>query len=80
MHTSDLINIFGGGELTDYLINFVVDLDPNGSGQHQWPKYTASNPQVLTFLDGDEPVTITQDTYRQEEIDFVAEMNLAYPL
>jgi len=80
MHTSDLINIFGGGELTDYLINFVVDLDPNGSGQPKWPKYTTSNPQALTFLDGDVPVAITQDTFRQEEIDFVAEMSLVHPL
>jgi len=80
MHTSDLANTFEGGELADYLINFVTDLDPNGSGQVQWPKYTTSNPQILTFLDGDVPVTITQDTYRQEEMEFVMEMNLAYPL
>jgi len=80
MHTSDLINIFGGGELTDYLVNFVVDLDPNGLGQPQWPKYTTSNPQALTFLDGDVPVTITQDTFRQEEIYLAAEMSLAHPL
>lgn len=80
MHTSDLANTFEGGELADYLINFVTDLDPNGSGQVQWPKYTTSNPQILTFLDGDVPVAITQDTYRQEEMEFVMEMNLAYPL
>ena len=64
----------------DYLINLVVHLDPNGPGQVHWPKYTTSNPQSLTFLDGDIPITVTRDTFRQEEMAFMMEMSLVHPL
>lgn len=80
MHVSDLFNIYGGEELTNYLINFVVKLDPNGLGLFPWPKYTTSNPQMLTFWDGLIPATITQDTFRQEGIDFITQIGLAHPL
>ncbi|KXN87213.1 Lipase 1 [Leucoagaricus sp. SymC.cos] len=80
MHVSDLFNIFGGEELTNYLINFVIKLDPNGLGLPPWPKYTTSSPQMLTFWDGFVPTTITQDTFRREGIDFITNVSLAHPL
>ncbi|KAJ3562849.1 hypothetical protein NP233_g9322 [Leucocoprinus birnbaumii] len=80
MHVTDLFNIYGGEELTNYLINFVVHLDPNGLGLIPWPKYTPSSPQMLTFWDGVIPSTITLDTFRKEGIDFVTQISLAHPL
>lgn len=80
MHVSDLFNIYGGEELTNYLINFVVRLDPNGIGLVPWPRYTSSNPQMLTFWDGLIPTTITQDTFRREGIDFITNVSLAHPI
>jgi carboxylesterase type B len=80
MHVSDLFNSFGGEELTNYLIHFVVNLDPNGFGLTPWPKYTTSSPQMLTFLDGLFPTIITQDTFRREGIDFITNVSLAHPM
>ncbi|KAH9060193.1 carotenoid ester lipase precursor [Lactarius vividus] len=64
LHGSDLL--LPGVDLTDYLIHFATNLDPNDRGLNpQWPRYTISSPQLLTLLDG--PVinrTITLDTYR----------------
>jgi hypothetical protein len=77
---SDLFNIYGGQELTNYLIHFVVNLDPNGFGLVPWPRYTTSNPQMLTFLDGFIPSTFTLDTFRSEGIDFITNVSLAHPL
>jgi len=80
VHTSDLLNVYFNGELTDYLIRFVATLDPNGSTGAYWPKYTTQSPNLLTFLDGLIPVTITQDTYRRDAIDYMITVTLSNPL
>lgn len=54
-HGSDVQNIYGAGELTDYLIHFATHLDPNGGSSPQRPQYTTSagghsSPQLMTFL------------------------------
>ena len=83
-HGHDLANIYGPGELTDYLINFVNTLDTNGNGSQagitSWPQYTPSSPALMTFLDGDTPQTITQDTFREDAIGNITELFLKYPL
>lgn len=66
--------------MTDYLINFVNHLDPNGPNTVNWPKYTPSSPQLLTLVDGSTPFTITTDTYREEPMAFVSNLSLKYPL
>ncbi|KIK06206.1 hypothetical protein K443DRAFT_635057 [Laccaria amethystina LaAM-08-1] len=43
-HTSDLLDVYGGGEMADYLNHFVNTLDPNRSGALQWPQYTSQPP------------------------------------
>jgi carboxylesterase type B len=81
VHASDILNIYGPGDLTDYLIHFVTNLDPNGGSSVQWPQYTTSSRQLLTFLD--DPVTnitITQDTYRTDGMEFNTKFSLAHPL
>ncbi|KAG9227351.1 hypothetical protein CCMSSC00406_0004110 [Pleurotus cornucopiae] len=81
-HASDILNVYFGGELGDYLINFVNKLDPNGQGRGiNWPKYTTSSPNLVTFNDNlFFPVTITQDTFRKDAINFLTGVTLANPL
>jgi len=77
-HESDIPNIYGGGDLTDYLIQFVTHLDPNGVLGPQWPQYTTSSPHLLTLLDSQVTNrTITLDTYRVEGIEFITKLSLA---
>ena len=66
--------------MADYLINFINNLDPNGSGLLSWPKYTTSSPKLLTFVDGLIPLEITEDTFRQEGMNFLTQLSLAAPL
>ncbi|KAI0793056.1 carotenoid ester lipase precursor [Irpex lacteus] len=79
-HATELLNVYSGGDLTDYIINFVNNLDPNGPTVTHWPKYNNSNPQLLTFLDGDTPRTITTDNYRVDQMNFVTNVSLRSPL
>lgn len=70
--------------MTDYLINFVVNLDPNNkrtllTGQY-WPKYTNSSPQLLTFQDGLFPLTLTSDTFRADAFDYGIQVLLNNPM
>jgi acetylcholinesterase len=80
VHASDLPNIYGGGDLTEFLIQFVTNLDPN-SGSSQWPQYTISSPQLMTLLGNQltsDNKTITLDTYRDEGIQFITNLSLIY--
>ncbi|KAH7928749.1 alpha/beta-hydrolase [Leucogyrophana mollusca] len=79
-HTSDLLDVYGPGDMTDYLIRFVANLDPNGKSGIYWPEYTTQFPSLLTFLDGPVPLTIIQDTYREDAMNFLTEYSLAYPI
>jgi len=83
VHGSDILDIYGPGDLTDYLIHFVTNLDPNcGARAHAiWPRYTTSSRKLLTLLD--DPVTnvtITQDTYRTDGMGYLTKLLLAHPL
>ncbi|KAI9442992.1 Alpha/Beta hydrolase protein [Lactarius indigo] len=82
LHGSDIPNIYGGGDLTDYLINFATNLDPNSSGLGpQWPRYTTSSRQLMTLVDGQATNrTITLDTYRVEAMEYLTKLRLANPL
>jgi len=66
--------------MADYLIRFVNDLNPNGKTGIQWPKYTSANTNMLTFLDGLVPLTITKDDYRVKEMNKLKEILLKYPV
>ena len=66
--------------MTDYLINFVNHLDPNGPNTTTWPKYTPFSPQLLTLVNGTALFTVTNDTFREEAIAFVSNLSLKYPL
>jgi acetylcholinesterase len=79
-HASDILNVYGGGGMANYLIRFVVNLDPNGNPGIQWPKWTTSSPKLLTFFDGLIPELITEDTYREDELKFLTSVTLANPI
>jgi acetylcholinesterase len=76
------LNAYGDGELTDYIVRFVTNLDPNvGTGKGiNWPKYDTSSKKLLTFLDGLVPQSVTADTYRQDGMAYLSELSLSYPL
>ncbi|KAI9434682.1 Alpha/Beta hydrolase protein [Lactarius indigo] len=81
VHGSDVSNIYGPGELTDYLIHFATNLDPNGGSSPQWPQYTTSSRKLLTLVDSQaKNITITQDTYRSDGMDFIIDLSLDLPL
>jgi len=83
-HGSDMLNMFGGGELTTFVLNFINHLDPNGeSGPEVWPKHTAESPVMLAFFNSTtEPLSrsVIEDTYREEAMDFVTNLFTKYPL
>ncbi|KAJ7448790.1 carotenoid ester lipase precursor [Mycena latifolia] len=81
-HTSDVSIVYGAGELTDYLINFVTTLDPNGATVPAWPQYTADAPNLLTLQDGigQEKIVVTQDTFRAEAMGVLTNISLEFPI
>ena len=74
------MNVYGGGELEDYLIRFVSNLDPNGDTGIFWPQYSVESPNLLTFWDGLTPLGITQDSFRDDAISFLISVMLSNPL
>ena len=78
-HGSDLSNVYGPGELTNYLIHFATHLDPNGGSSPQWPQYTNASLQLMTFISEDD-TTITQDTYRADAMKYITKIFLAHSL
>lgn len=79
-HSSDLPYIYGGADLTDYLINFVTNLNPNGPSLPYWPQYNTSSRQLLTLYDTPVPTNITLDTFREEGMQLLTELLLKNPL
>ncbi|KAI0699094.1 carotenoid ester lipase precursor [Cytidiella melzeri] len=79
-HATDLLNVYTAGDMSDYIINFVNNLNPNGNTVDNWPTYTNANPQLMTFLDGLIPRTITLDNYRVDQMNFLTQLSLQYPL
>ncbi|KAG7088712.1 hypothetical protein E1B28_012681 [Marasmius oreades] len=80
-HGTDLLNVYGGGDMADYLIRFAANLDPNGNTGIDWPKYTTATPNMLTFQDDAlQRLVITQDTYRKEALQVATRVLMEHPL
>lgn len=77
-----MTSIYAGGELLDYLIHFAVTLEPGQGGDKllEWPRYTLESRNLMTFLDGEEPLAITEDTYREEAMKVVLKFNEENPI
>ncbi|KAK0185686.1 carotenoid ester lipase precursor [Armillaria mellea] len=79
-HASDILNVYFGGDMADYLIRFVATSNPSGSTGIQWPQWTTGSPNLLTFNDGLLPLTITQDTFRSDAMNGLSKILLANPI
>ncbi|EIW81564.1 carotenoid ester lipase precursor [Coniophora puteana RWD-64-598 SS2] len=79
-HGSDLLNVFFGGDMTDYVVRFAANLDPNGDTGISWPKYTTDAPNMLAFQDGFTPQAIEQDNYRVDAMQYLANVTLQFPI
>ncbi|KAI9063824.1 carotenoid ester lipase [Trametes sanguinea] len=79
-HSTDLQNVFGGGDMADFLIRFVNTLDPNGGPEINWPAYTPETPELLAFIDGEKPLEITPDTFRKEAMEYLMFLGLVHPV
>ncbi|TFY51461.1 hypothetical protein EVG20_g10993, partial [Dentipellis fragilis] len=83
-HATDLLNSYGPtGELRDYIIGFTSNLNPNiGSGGHlTWPQYDTKNLKAVVFQDAIlSPIQVAKDDYRQQSLEFVANISLLNPL
>ncbi|KAJ7599914.1 carotenoid ester lipase precursor [Mycena floridula] len=79
-HGTDIINVYGGGDLEDSLIHFATNLDPNGP-LSLWPQYTTGSPNIMTLNDNALfPETINQDTYRGAAMQFLINVTLVNAL
>ncbi|KAJ7238724.1 carotenoid ester lipase precursor [Mycena rebaudengoi] len=85
-----LLNLPGDFQGTDYLLNFVNNLDPNVlsnpstapavmSSTIFWPQYTAVNKTLLTFQDGLVPLALTRDDFRSAPIAFLKALSMQFP-
>ncbi|KAH9024966.1 carotenoid ester lipase precursor [Lactarius hengduanensis] len=80
-HATDLLNSFGGQELTDYFIYFARNLNPNGDLEIPWPRYDVRNPTALVFQDSPFfPVITGADDYRIGPLNFIANLSLLHPI
>ncbi|KAI0076889.1 alpha/beta-hydrolase [Panus rudis PR-1116 ss-1] len=87
-HGTDLNILYGGGDLSEYLVNFINHLDPNGASPSltQWPKYDTESQVILTLLDDDTPSpqpttkVLAKDDYREESIAFLVELLAENPI
>ncbi|KAH9934448.1 carotenoid ester lipase [Epithele typhae] len=79
-HGAELVSVYFGGALGDYLIRFAATLDPNGDGATTWPQYTTENPALLTLSDSEPQLSITLDSYRAKGIALLTQLGLADPM
>lgn len=75
------MDVFSAGVMSDYFIQFANTLDPNGASGRtiEWPRYSKKDPKLMTFFI-EEPLAITDDTFRAEENDYWIELGLKYQL
>ena len=79
LHGADVNDMYGPGDLTDALINFATNLDPNGPTLIDWPAYTSESPALLMLTVGNVPQSVTGDTFRQEGMKALMEAFTADP-
>jgi acetylcholinesterase len=80
----DLPAVFGPtGELKDYVIRFVNNLDPNGEKGLgiPWPQWNPQKPKAIIFQDDIFfPIVLGDDNYRTDPLNLVANLSLLYPI
>ncbi|KAI9442994.1 carotenoid ester lipase precursor [Lactarius indigo] len=72
---------FSHRDLTDFLIHFATNLDPNGGLSPQWPQYTTWSRQLMTLVDSQViNRTVTLDRFRVKGMELLRNLSLAHPL
>lgn len=71
---------YGQTDFTDYIVNFVHNLDPNGPTVTEWPQYSNASPRLMTLLDGPVPISLTLDSFREEPLAFMQKVMLVNPV
>ncbi|KIM40906.1 hypothetical protein M413DRAFT_155653 [Hebeloma cylindrosporum] len=66
--------------MEDYLIRFAVRHDPNNGTEPVWPEYTRESPQRYIFPPWFGTPTVQLDTQRADQMAFLTNLSLAYPL
>ncbi|KZV67946.1 carotenoid ester lipase precursor [Peniophora sp. CONT] len=82
-HATDLVQSFGDFALKDYIIRFVVNLDPNGKQGLgiPWPRYDNQKRQSMMFQDSSLfPLRVVKDDYRDAPLDFIANLSIIHPI
>ena len=88
-HGNDVVSLAVDQAFTDYFIQFVATLDPNGglsSGSDanktalQWPRYDQTSRQMLRVMEGEEVIAVGRDDAREEAMEAVAALSLKYPV
>lgn len=79
-HGTDVQLAYGQTDFTDYIVNFVHNLNPNGPTVPEWPQYSTKSPRLMTLLDGPVPINITLDTFREEPMAFMQQLALVNPV
>ncbi|RPD57249.1 carotenoid ester lipase precursor [Lentinus tigrinus ALCF2SS1-6] len=78
-HGHDLFSAFGPGDMTDYFIRFVNNLNPNGDSGIQWPTYNTTTRATLQFNDGAEPLKLAADDERLAGMSELSSLSLRFP-
>ena len=68
--------------MDDYVVRFAVNHDPNNGTESKWPEYTKASPQRYIFpplVTGGKP-NVGLDTQRVEQMAFLTNLSLYYPL
>ncbi|KAH8813521.1 carotenoid ester lipase precursor [Flagelloscypha sp. PMI_526] len=81
-HATDILDIYGESDLTEYFIQFCVSLDPNTgkAGLRNWPQYDLTNRKMLEINDWPLGLTMGADTYRKEPLKYLTGLLLANPI
>ncbi|KAH9040242.1 carotenoid ester lipase precursor [Lactarius hengduanensis] len=83
-HGLDIVAAFGPrGDLKDYVIRFINNLDPNGKEGLgvPWPQWNPEKPKVIIFQDEALfPIVVGDDNYRTDPLNLVANLSLLYPV
>ena len=85
-HGNDVRAIGMGEDFTEYFIQFVATLDPNGGSTDgsnrtiSWPRYDPVARKMLLVQDGGERLAVGRDDAREEAFEAVAALSSKYPL
>ena len=66
--------------MTNYLVRFVNDLDPNGGSDLHWPLFSVTDRPTLQFNDGDTPLGITADVQRVNGTEELFQLSSRFPI